>query len=133
MGKESSVDSRMFTLDTNILVYYAAGDSKVVSFLLDRLKKGEIFYVPTIVVVEFFSFPALTPKDSELFEYLLLRLDITTLDVRIAKIAGDLRKRYGLKLGDSVVAASALATSSTLLTRNIRDFKKIPELEIRSL
>ncbi|HEX9722461.1 MAG TPA: PIN domain-containing protein [Candidatus Paceibacterota bacterium] len=88
----------MFTLDTNILVYYAAGDGKVTSFVFERLKEGKIFYVPTIVVVEFFSFPALGPKDSELFEYLFLHLDVTALDVRIAKIAGDLRKRYGLNL-----------------------------------
>lgn len=123
----------MFTLDTNVLVYYAAGEEKVVSFLLDHLKQGKIFYLPTIVVAEFFSFPALSPRDTEMFEYLLPRLDLFPLDFRSAKAAGELRRRYRMKLGDSAVAATALITNSTLLTRNVSDFKRILDLEVISL
>lgn len=34
----------MFTLDTNAVIYYAAGDKNAVSFLSEH--KHEIFYLP---------------------------------------------------------------------------------------
>ena len=47
----------MFTFDTNILIYYADGDEKISAFL--EKHENEIFYLPTIVVAEFLSYPLL--------------------------------------------------------------------------
>ncbi|MBI2109708.1 PIN domain-containing protein [Candidatus Woesearchaeota archaeon] len=49
----------------------------------------------------------------------------------IVRIAGDFRRKYGLMIPDSIIAASAIATDSTLITRNIKDFEKIPKLKIQ--
>lgn len=123
----------MFTLDTNIFIYYAAGDKKVSEFILEKIKEGATLIVPTIVVTEFLSFPGLSPKDRKLFSNLLRNLRIIPLDFEIAEKAATLRRKYKRKLGDSVVAATALVTKSKLVTRNILDFKKIPRLSIVSL
>ena len=40
----------------------------------------------------------------------------------------DLRKNYGVKLPDAIIAATALVNGCTLVTRNIDDFKKITGL-----
>jgi len=40
----------------------------------------------------------------------------------------DLRKNYGVKLPDAIIAATALVNDCTLVTRNIDDFKKITGL-----
>lgn len=120
----------MYTVDTNILIYYAAGDERVAEFFIEGFKKEYRFFLPTIAVVEFFSFPALHPEEIELFTSLLVQFEITALTFDIALAAGDIRKKHQLSLGDSVVAATTLYTSSKLLTRNVRDFKNISGLEI---
>jgi predicted nucleic acid-binding protein len=78
MGKKTSLNC-MFTLDTNILIYYAAGKKEVIDFV---------------------------------------------------ELAAELRRKYNLKLADAVVAVTAILTNSKLITRDIRDFKKVKELEI---
>jgi predicted nucleic acid-binding protein len=121
----------MFTLDTNILIYYAAGDPRVASFMHENQNK--IFYVPTIVAVEFLSHPLIEPDAIKLFKLFLTQALPIGLDLALAEQAGQIRQLYGLKLADAVIAATALLTRSTLVTRNIRDFRNIPELRIISL
>jgi len=48
-------------------------------------------------------------------------------------IAGSLRRQHNIKTADSIVAATALFTGTTLITRNIRDFQKIPNLILRKV
>lgn len=123
----------MFTVDTNILVYYAAGDKRVADFVLENLAKDRTLFLSTIAVVEFFSYPELTQRDRELFETLLPKLYIIAPTFEIALLAAQLRREYKLKLGDAVIAATTLRTNSTLVTRNLRDFKKIPSLKLLHL
>ena len=57
-------------------------------------------------------------------------MTIVPLDSRIAQGAGFLRKIYGIKIADSIIAATVLSTGSTLITRNIKDFKNIPNISL---
>lgn len=120
----------MFTLDTNILIYYGKGDSAIADVLLEQLETGAVLFLPTIAVVEFLSFPALTLQEREFFVNLFSQLTIVSLDLEISLAAADLRRVHDMKLGDSVIAATTLATHSTLMTRNIRDFKKVTGLPL---
>ncbi|TSC69961.1 MAG: PilT protein domain-containing protein [Parcubacteria group bacterium Gr01-1014_49] len=120
----------MYTIDTNILIYHANGDPRVSAFLLSACEKDTPLILPTIAVVEFFSFPAMTPRVKEIFEVLLPYFRITDLDYPLSLAAAQLRRNSRLKLGDSIIAATALATHSYLVTRNVRDFKRIVGLKI---
>lgn len=120
----------MFTLDTNFLVYHAAGDKDTTSILVAHLEKGAHFFLPTIVVLEFFSYPAMSRHDEAAFNSLLRYLNLVSLDFELANMAAFLRRRYKLKLADSVVAATALFTGTTLVTRNARDFQKVPNMAL---
>jgi predicted nucleic acid-binding protein len=42
----------------------------------------------------------------------------------------DVRRDFGLKLPDAIIAATALAHNLTLYSRNLTDFKKVPGLEV---
>lgn len=55
---------------------------------------------------------------------------VIPLDSQMARVAGKLRRDHRLKLADSVIAATALFTGSTLVTRNVRDFRRIPSLMV---
>lgn len=123
----------MYTIDTNILIYHANGDAAVGRFLVMQLEKDVSLFLPTIAVAEFFSFPAITQEARSVFESALPYFRIVSLDYALALISAELGRDYHLKLGDSVIAATALHTYSTLVTRNVRDFKKISELNILTI
>jgi len=124
----------MYAIDTNILVYYANGDKGVMRFLLAEAEKNTPFFLATIAVVEFFSYPAITPDTRTAYGSLFAFCRIIPLDYTLSLKAAELRRgRRALKLGDSIIAATAIHTSSILLTRNIRDFKNIPGLKLRRI
>ncbi|MEK7099402.1 MAG: type II toxin-antitoxin system VapC family toxin [Patescibacteria group bacterium] len=118
----------MFTFDTNILIYLAAGDPKVLNFWTEH--RSEIFYVPSIVIAEFLSYPLITSAAAEKFHDFIRQTIIVNLDYPIAAQAALIRRETKLSLADAAVAASSMMTHSSLLTRNIRDFKKVPYLDI---
>lgn len=118
----------MYTLDTNILIYQAADDPTVADFLDQH--QYEIFYVPSIVVTEFLSYPLMTPDAAGRFQSFIRQTILVNLDYAIAERAADIRRTYKLALADAVVAASAFLTSSALVTRNVRDFKKVNGLNL---
>jgi predicted nucleic acid-binding protein len=64
---------------------------------------------------------------------LLTTLTVIDVDSRIAQLSRQLRASYGIKALDSFIAATALMTGTTLATRNVRDFRRIPTLAIREL
>jgi predicted nucleic acid-binding protein len=55
------------------------------------------------------------------------------VDLHLAQLSGVLGRTYRLKLADSIIAATALYTGSTIVTRNTRDFKKVASLEVMSI
>lgn len=121
----------MFTLDTNAVIYYAAGDKNAVSFLSEH--KHEIFYLPSIVVLEFLAYPLIDSHAAALFRSFSQQTTIVNLDFYIAELSAEIRRAYRVKLADAVVAATALSTSSALVTRNISDFKKIPDISLQRI
>lgn len=123
----------MYTLDTNTLIYYASGDNGVTAFIDQALDNRITLLIPTIVVVEFLSYPVLKPPDEQFFYAILNQLTIIPLDLNKSYLAATLRRNWKIKLADSVIAATALTNGSTLITRNVKDFQKIPNLIIRKV
>ena len=122
-----------YTFDTNAVIYYVKDDSRVVLGVQRILALRELVYVSTITEVELFGYSGLTEEEAEKIELVLQTLSIISLDSYLARKAGTLRRTYNLKTPDSVIAATALFTGSMLVTRNVRDFKKIPELKLHAI
>ncbi|MFY9462650.1 MAG: PIN domain-containing protein [Candidatus Sungiibacteriota bacterium] len=118
----------MFTIDTNILIYYAAGDIDILTFF--RANQHAVFYLPSIVIAEFLAYPLMTPAVAEKFHNFTRQIIIVNLDYPIARYTAIIRREAKLPLADAAIAASSIITHSTLLTRNIRDFKKVSGLTI---
>lgn len=123
----------MYTLDTNAIIYYLKGDEDSVRILTEIFSENLPLYVSALTETELFSFSHLTPRDVERIEGLIRTVAVIPVDSRIARIAGLIRRKYRLAIADSVIAATALFTGTTLLTRNIRDFRRIPNLLLRKI
>lgn len=122
MGKE-------FLIDTNVLIYVLAN-----FFPLEREKLEEIlensFNISIVSKVELLCYGKLSETDIENIREFLEEAKIHFIDDAIAEKTIELRKKYGLKLPDAFIAATALVKNFELVTRNEKDFEKITDLEI---
>jgi predicted nucleic acid-binding protein len=118
----------MHTFDTNAVIYYLKDDANVVSLVRDIFRNNAAIYVSTITEIELFGFPDIDSGEVRQIELLLNTVAVIAVDSRIARLAGFLRRRYRINLADSIIAATALFTGTTLVTRNTRDFQKIDGL-----
>jgi predicted nucleic acid-binding protein len=120
----------VYTLDTNVIIYYLDEEPTVVPLLEPILGQDIAIFVSVVTELELLSHPGLTEEDMAAIQQLLTSVVIFPLESRLAQLAGALRRQYHLKTPDSVVAATALLTHTTLVTRNIRDFQGIDGLAL---
>jgi predicted nucleic acid-binding protein len=120
----------VYTLDTNAIIYYLDEDPTVVPLLDPLLGQDIAIFVSVVTELELLSHPGLTEEDMAEMQQLLTSVVIFPLESRLAQLAAALRRQYHLKTPDSVVAATALLTRTTLVTRNIRDFQGIDGLSL---
>jgi predicted nucleic acid-binding protein len=52
------------------------------------------------------------------------------VDRGVAERAGRIRREAGVRTPDALIAATALEHRLTLVTRNVRDFERVPGLRI---
>ena len=120
----------MYTLDTNAILYYIENDPSVVSTIEEIFLRHAPVYISAITELELFSFPSLNFIDAKRIEDFIKIIVVIPVDSQIARRGGSLRARYKLRTPDSVIAATAMLTGTQLVTRNVRDFQKIPDLQI---
>src|SRR3989338_9227086 len=123
----------MITLDTNSIIYYLEKDPAIVAVVEPFLFVPPGPFVATVTELELFSSPSLIAAEASMIEEFLSTCVLVLLDSHIARIGGKLRREYRMKTADSIVAATALFTHSTLLTRNIKDFRKVSGLSVRAV
>lgn len=121
------------TLDTNSIIYYINDDTAASPVVREILRANGAVYVSAITEIELLAFPQLTDAETEEIRRILQLVSIIPVDSAIAQSAGALRRTCRLSVPDSAIAATALFTGSTLLTRNVRDFRKIPQLKIMKI
>ena len=123
----------MYTLDTNIIIHHFNGEAPILAFLREQTEQGAPLFVSAVTEHELYSYPHLTPLEVARIDALLTTLTVIDADSRIAQLSRQLRASYGIKALVSFIAATALMTGTTLTTRNVRDFRRIPNLDIREL
>lgn len=121
----------MLTLDTNAVIYYMSGDVAASVVIEPIIAARTPIFIATVTELELFSLPTITIEESLRIDALLPTFSIMPLDSQIARKAGELRRLFRLKTADSIIAATALFTHSTLLTRNVKDFKKVANLSVQ--
>lgn len=127
----------MLILDSNTISYYFRGDPQVVP-RLQALHPADVG-VPAIVEYELryglLRLPqeAATPRLTALAQ-LLRPMQKLPFDSECATCAARLRAHLeakGTPIGphDTLIAATALRHQATLVTRNVREFSRVPDLQ----
>lgn len=127
----------MLILDTNTISYYFRGDPLVVP-RLQALRPAELG-VPAIVEYELryglmrLPADAAEPRMAALVQ-LLRPMQMLAFDSECANHAARIRatlEAAGQPIGphDTLIAATALRHQATLVTRNVREFSRVPGLQ----
>lgn len=122
------------TLDANIVIAYLDGDPHVIETLSRWKEEGRSLIVATVAEAEVLSFSGWTTEECEdATRFLEEHFTSLPFDRAVARIAAEIRRKTKIKFPDAAIAATALFSHTPLVTRNVRDFKKVPSLEILSL
>lgn len=119
-----------YCIDSDILIDYLRGQSKARDFLLTTSKERAL-WISIVSVVEIYSGKETkdTKKRAQI-EAFLSNFSIMGLSYEIAKRAGELRRNYTRPFADMIIAAGVLELDLVLITRNIRHFDALKDLNV---
>ena len=119
---------QIYILDTNTVIDYVGDKLPQISALaMDKLVNEEL-NISIIVKIETLGFNGEDYEMQKLKDFLSLA-KIFYVEDSIAEETINLRKLYRkLKLGDAIIAATALTNNLTLISRNTKDFEDISGL-----
>ncbi|MCL2184453.1 MAG: type II toxin-antitoxin system VapC family toxin [Treponema sp.] len=120
---------KKYLLDSNVIIGYLAGKlpqdgMKIVSEMVDQIPN-----ISVISQIEILRFNDTSENEAILEKFINSSL-IYPLSNNIVKCTIELCKQNKIKLPDAIIAATSITEGFTLVTRNINDFKKIPNLEL---
>ncbi len=120
-----------YLIDTNILIYFIDGKfseaqkKRVISIF------EQSFNISIISKIEFLGFKDYLDKDRfEKAKGFISNAQIVQFSNDLVDTIIEIKQKYNTKLGDAVIAATALMNTSVLVTRNQKDFEKIEGLQI---
>ncbi len=113
-------------IDSNIIIYSAQQQQES----LRRFIAENVPVVSAASIVEVLGYQLLGDEDREAFEEFFDTVTVLPLDDVVVWEAVRLRQLRKLTLGDALIAATALVSDRTLVTRNVQDFDWIPGLRV---
>jgi|SRR6185436_4764010 len=113
-------------IDSNLIIYAA----QPANAALRQFIAANGPAVSSISYVEVLGFHRLTPDDEQSFRQFFASAEILQVNQPVLERAVTLRQQRKMSLGDSLIAATALAHNRRLLTRNLDDFSWIAGLQL---
>jgi predicted nucleic acid-binding protein len=117
-----------YLLDTNIVIYHLSGmlDERTAG-VFERFFEDEVPAVSAVTEIELFGWHNASDDDILKISTFLELCDKLEIGRPVIDLASLIRRKYRLKLGDAVIAASAITHSLILVSRNEGDFKRVEE------
>jgi predicted nucleic acid-binding protein len=110
----------MFLIDSNIIIYSYSNQYEYLRSLFFK----EAIFVSEITRVEVLGYHKLTNEEESYFQDIFSFIPIIFPSQQNFDTSITVRKTYNLKLGDSIIAATALVHDLSIYTRNLSDFEK---------
>ena len=118
------MNGNRFLLDTNIILYILSGDKIIANYL-----RNKILYTSIICEIELFSYKSISLNEEKEIQKFLSKFRIISIDQSVKELSIQLRKRYSLKIPDTIIAATSISLGIPLVTAD-KGFKQNSELTI---
>lgn len=116
-----------FLIDTNVVIY--ALENKVPPAGAAFLAKLPPV-ISDITRIELLGWPDATPEQLAPIKAFMAKATMITITEAVILKTIEVKQIQKIKLGDAIIAATALVQEFTIITRNTGDFKNIPGLEV---
>jgi len=118
-----------YLIDSNVLIDYMANllPEKGSDFV-ENLFNSQ-FLISVVTKIEVLGYNDLPHKMSAMRNFVSLS-DILPLNEIVTEKTIELKRSRKMKLGDAIIAATAISDNLVLITRNVDDFKFFPSLKI---
>lgn len=118
-----------YLIDTNVVIDYTSNllPAKGEAFVEDIFNTG--FNISVVVQIEALGYNG-NPSKMLLLERFLATANVFPVDATVAQQAIKLRRTKKIKLGDAMIAATALVHGLVVVSRNTSDFNNIPGLQM---
>lgn len=127
-----------YMLDTNMCIYAQKGVPSVIEKLQMHYREGLAISSITLAELEYgIEASAAREKNERALQGLLLILEVIPFDSSAAVHYGEIRahlRRHGTPIGtmDMLIAAHARSMGLTIVTNNVREFERVPDLKIEN-
>jgi len=110
-------------VDTNIIIFHLSGDRT-----LERLLEGKELLISFVSDIEIRSLKNLSPRELKVISHFTDHVEIIHSTTPICREAATLRRAYGLKTPDAIIASTAICLQLPLITADQR-FYSLAELQ----
>jgi len=114
----------MYLIDSNIIIYSYSEEFQY----LREIISGDNVYTSEISKVEVLGYHKIKHNEDIYFRDIFDFLPTLLPDQNIFDRAIKIRKAFNLKLGDSIIAATAMEYDLSIYTRNLSDFERVEGL-----
>ena len=113
------------------MIAYFAAEEKVLA-LVDSLRSNGIYlYISIVAETELISFEGWTVPQRNLVKQFLKENIVSIPYTRdLIETTSQIRMNSKLKLPDAIIAATSVRFEMPLLTRDLKDFKKVKDLKV---
>jgi len=111
-------------IDTNIALYLLGGDEQIAGVL-----DGQVVHVSFITELELLGYPRITGQEGKLIRDFPDDCVVIDLNGQIKSKTVEFRRRYGLKLPDCIIAATACYLGIPIFSADT-DFLPVKEIEL---
>jgi hypothetical protein len=109
-------------IDTNIALYLLGGDSRIAEVL-----EGQVVHVSFVTELELLGYPGISNEEEKLIHDFLDDCVVIDVNNQIKDGTVQFRRKYGLKLPDGIIAATAYYLGIPLLSAD-KDFLVVKEI-----
>jgi predicted nucleic acid-binding protein len=120
----------MHLFDSNILIYHLNDLLPPAASRRAERRAAEGAFVSVVSRIEVLGYPHQTPDQTQRASALLDLFDELPLREPVVRSSIRLRRRQSIRLGDAIIAATALEHDLSLVTRNTDDFTWVDGLSL---
>ncbi len=116
--------------DTNTVIYFLQNQfSESASQFIEKTMEDSQPSISVITEIELLCWKTATEEDLEILHSFINTATTLELKDAVKFKTAEIRKMNKIKLPDAIIAATAIIHNLILITRNVKDFKNINELE----
>ncbi|MEM3563255.1 MAG: type II toxin-antitoxin system VapC family toxin [Candidatus Jordarchaeaceae archaeon] len=124
---------RPILVDTDVIIDHLRGFENSKKLLKEVELGNFLAYFSAITEAELYSGQRTSVKSEQrIVERLLKIMHRVDVNSEIARKAGELRREYGVELPNAIIAATALILGAELVTRNIKHYKSIKKIKLKT-